>query len=127
MHQDQIELFRKRSKNFLDIAKDRLKKKDWDLTCFMAEQSVQLLLKAVILEKKNEFPRTHSIRQLISILNDLIEEKINYERKFLSFLENAYYNSRYIDYDYNEQDAKDALKIAEDVIKLVENVRKYEK
>ena len=62
-----------------------------------------------------------------SILNDLIEEKINYERKFLSFLEDAYYNSRYVEYNYNEQDAKDALKIAEDVIKLVENVRKHEK
>jgi len=122
MHKDQIELFRKRSKNFLDIAKDRYEKKDWDLTCFMAEQATQLLLKAKILEKKDEFPRIHSIRQLISILNELIEEKITYDRKLLSFLEDAYYNSQYIDYNYNEEDAKDALKIAQDVIKFVENI-----
>jgi HEPN domain-containing protein len=51
----------------------------------------------------------------------LVVEKITYDRKLLFFLEDAYYNSRYIDYNYNEEDAKDALKIAEEVTKLVEN------
>ncbi len=62
MHKEEIELFLKRPRNFLDGAKERFQKEDWDLTCFMAEQSVQILLKAIILEMGGEIPKTHSIR-----------------------------------------------------------------
>ena len=67
MHKDEVELFLKRAGNFLDGAKERFQKEDCDLTCFMAEQSVQLITKAIILEK-GELPKTHSIRKLFAIL-----------------------------------------------------------
>jgi HEPN domain-containing protein len=51
LHKDEVKLFLKRAKNFLDGANKRYQKGDWDLTCFMAEQSVQILMKGVILEK----------------------------------------------------------------------------
>jgi len=95
MHKEEVELFLKRARNFLEGAKERFEKNDWDLTCFMAEQSVQLFLKATILEKGGEFPRTHSLRQLFSILSNLIEKsELKYDRKSLLFLESAYLNSR---------------------------------
>jgi len=37
MHKEEVELFLKRARNFLDGAKERFQKEDWDLTCFMAE------------------------------------------------------------------------------------------
>lgn len=40
MYKDEVELLINRAKNFLDGAKERFLKEDWDLTCFMAEQSV---------------------------------------------------------------------------------------
>ena len=124
MHKDEVELFVKRAKNFLDGAKERYQKGDWDLTCFMAEQSVQLITKAVILEKGGELPKTHSIRKLFALLYELTEhDEFKYDRKALLFLESAYLNSRYFNFTYEKEDAKEAIKIAEEIKKIVENVR----
>ena len=128
MHREEVELFLKRARNFLEGAKQRFERQDWDLTCFMAEQSAQLFLKAIILEKGGEFPRTHSLRQLFSILSNLIQNhKLKYDRKSLLLLESAYLNSRYINFSYNKEDAVEILKIVEEVLVLVGNVRNNEK
>ena len=128
MHKEEVELFLKRARNFLEGAKQRFERQDWDLTCFMAEQSAQLFLKAIILEKGGEFPRTHSLRQLFSILSNLIQNhELKYDRKSLLLLESAYLNSRYINFSYNKEDAVEILKIVEEVLVLVGNVRNNEK
>lgn len=128
MHKEEIELFLKRARNFLDGAKERFQKEDWDLTCFMAEQSVQILLKAIILEKGGEIPKTHSIRKLFGLLYQLTKDEVfKYDRKALIFLESAYLNSRYFSFVYEKEDAKEALKIAEEVKNLVETVRDDDK
>ena len=124
MHKDEVELFLKRAKNFLDGAKERFQKEDWDLTCFMAEQSVQLITKAIILEKGGELPKTHSIRKLFALLYELTErDEFKFDRKSLLFLESAYLNSRYFSFTYEKEDAEEAIKIAEEIKKIVENVR----
>lgn len=124
MHKEEIELFLKRARNFLDGAKERFQKEDWDLTCFMAEQSVQLFIKAIILEKGGEVPKTHSIRKLFGLSYQLTKNEVfKYDRKALIFLESAYLNSRYFSFVYEKEDAKEALKIAVEVKDLVENVR----
>ncbi len=120
MHKEEVELFLKRAENFLDGAKERFQKEDWDLTCFMAEQSVQLILKATILEKGGEIPKTHSIRKLFGLLYVLTKEEVfKYDRKALIFLESAYLNSRYFNFNYEKEDAEEALKIAEEVKEFV--------
>ncbi len=114
MYKEEIEFLLKRAINFLDGARERFKKEDWDLTCFMAEQSVQLFMKATILEKGGEMPKTHSIRKLFGLLYQLTKEKVfKYDRKALIFLESAYLNSRYFNFVYEKDDASEALKIAE--------------
>lgn len=128
MHKEEVELFLRRARNFLEGAKERYKKDDWDLTCFMAEQSAQLFLKAVILEKRGEFLRTHSLRQSFSILANLIQNyELKYDRKSLLLLEGAYLNSRYINFSYNKEDAEEILNIVQEVLDLVGNVRNNEK
>lgn len=124
MHKDEVEIFLKRGNNFLEGAKERFQKDDWDLTCFMAEQSVQLISKAIILEKGGEFPKTHSIRKLFALLYQLTErEEFKYDRKSLLFLESAYLNSRCFSFIYEKEDAEEAIKIAEEIKKIVRNVR----
>jgi HEPN domain-containing protein len=124
MHKEEVELFLKRAKNFLDGAKERFQKEDWDLTCFMAEQSVQLFINAIILEKGGEIPKTHSIRKLFGLSYQLTKDKaFKYDRKALIFLESAYLNSRYFNFVYEKEDAKEALKIAEEVKRIVEIIR----
>ncbi|MHA1782369.1 MAG: HEPN domain-containing protein [Promethearchaeota archaeon] len=90
MHEEEIKLLQKRALNFLDSAKERFQKEDWDLVCFMAEQAVQLFLKSLILKEIGEIPKTHSIRKLLGIINQIKEQNIKFERKELLFLENAY-------------------------------------
>ena len=90
----------------------------------MAEQSVQLITKATILEKGGELPKTHSIRKLFALLYQFTEqEDFKYDRKALLFLESAYLNSRYFSFVYEKEDAEMAIRIAEDIIQIVENVR----
>jgi len=124
MHKDEVELFLRRAINFLDGAKERFQKEDWDLTCFMAEQSVQLITKAIILEKGGELPKTHSIRKLFALLYQLTKLKaFKYDRKALLFLESAYLSSQYFSFTYEKEDAEEAIKIAEEIKKIVENAR----
>lgn len=124
MHKEEVELFLKRAENFLDGAKERFQKNDWDLTCFMAEQSAQLFVKAIILEKGGELPKTHSIRKLFGMLYQLTNNEIfKYDRKALIFLESAYLNTRYFNFKYEKEDAEEALKIAEEVKGYVKDVR----
>ena len=127
MHKNEVDLLVKRSKEFLDAAKERFKKSSWDLTCFMAEQATQLFLKAIILEQTGEHPRTHSIRELFAMIGFLTEKEISYDRKALAFLEGAYFNSRYLSFTYTKEDAENALIIAEEVIKIVEDIRNFKK
>ncbi|MDF2957114.1 MAG: HEPN domain protein [Candidatus Alkanophagales archaeon MCA70_species_1] len=96
------------------------------MACFMAEQSAQLYLKAVILEISGEMPRTHSIRSLLSILSTLLKKQVKYDRKSLIFLESAYINARYLGVVYEKEDAEEAVRIAEGIMELVDRVRKEE-
>lgn len=118
MHEEEIKLLQKRALNFLDSAKERFQKEDWDLVCFMAEQAVQLFLKSLILKEIGEIPKTHSIRKLLGIINQMKEQNIKFERKELLFLENAYLNSRYFNFLYNKEDAELAIRIAEEILNL---------
>ena len=71
---------------------------------------------------------THSIRKLFGLLYQLTNEKVfKYDRKALIFLESAYLNSRYFSFVYEKEDAKEALKIVEEVKDLVESVRNNDK
>jgi len=113
--------------NFLEAAKERFKKEDYNLTCFLAEQSIQLYLKAYILEITGEnLPRTHSLRKLLSLIQNLTGKKFNYDRNALLMLENAYYIARYFDFDYEKEDAELALNIVKDVINFVESIKRGE-
>jgi HEPN domain-containing protein len=124
MHKDEVDVMQTRAKNFFGAAKQRFQEKDWDLTIFFSEQSVQLLLKAKILEIGGESPKTHSLRKLFCMLYHLTkDENFKYDRKDLIYLENAYLNTRYFDFRYDEEDAKLALKIVKEVKNIV---RKFE-
>jgi HEPN domain-containing protein len=123
MHKDEVDLFLARSNNFLEATQERFEKQDWDLTCFFSEQAIKLYLKAVLLELGGEFPRSHSIRQLFANLFQFSEKKIEYDRKSLRFIEDAYFNARYLDYKYEKEDASDALQIVNKLKKIIDQVR----
>ena len=127
MHKEEVQLLLKRSANFLEGAEERFEKSDWDLTCFMAEQAIQLHLKAIILKESGQTPRTHSIRQLLALIGQLYDKEITYDRKKLFLLESAYFNARYIAITYDKEQATEVLQIAKELIEYVRDLQAREK
>ncbi len=127
VHREEVELLKRRAYGFLEEARLAARRGFHDGACFLAEQAVQLFLKAVLLEVIGDYPRTHSIRRLLGeILRILrsqeLEEFIRTNKIRLSALEDAYLMARYFIKEYDEDDSRDMLELAENTIKLAERV-----
>jgi len=130
-HKEEVELLRSRSLRMLAHAEECLRSKDYDLAAFLAEQSVQLYLKSVILELTGEVPRTHSIRQLFHMIRTIldrdeterIDEFVHEHRRLLVGLEEAYLASRYLFRIYEKDESEELVGFVKEVIKFVENLK----
>ena len=119
-----------RSRMFLEEARDAYAKQRYDLAVFLAEQGLQLYLKAQLLRVLGDYPRTHSIRQLLAMLSRalggeaerVVADFMRRERSCLSELEDVYIASRYTLRVYTREDAEDILSTVERVIALVEEL-----
>jgi len=66
----------KRAREFLETAKYQMNIGFHSLAAFSLEQSLQLFLKAKLLENGMDYPRTHSVRMLIQVLSDILKRSI---------------------------------------------------
>ena len=113
----------------LEVAKNNFDADFYSDTCFMSEQSAQVALKAFIVYHKRRYIWEHSIQELARICSQ-------YDEDFEEFMEvgkildRYYIPTRYPDAlarpaipykSYNEKDAKEALNLAEKIIKKVKN------
>lgn len=125
-HMNEVSLLRRRARGFLDASLERLKKKDYDVAVFLAEQGAQLFLKSKILEVLGEIPRTHSIRASLAVLRNVygsrIDEFVKERRKLLEDLDDAYLLSRYFFKTYTAEEACDLVKLAWEVVEFVEKL-----
>jgi HEPN domain-containing protein len=118
----------------LEVAKINFNSKFYSDACFMAEQTSQVALKAFIICNKKRKVWEHSIQELTRISSD-------YDKRFESLIEAGkildkyYVPTRYPDAlpspavpykTYNEKDAREALSLAEEIVKLVKKVIKGE-
>jgi len=128
-HRDEAETLRRRASDFLALAREASRMENYDISCFLSEQAAQLHLKSVLLEEVGDYPRTHSIRNLLAeISKSIIGEKI---RKFthtnrvrLIALEDAYIIARYTPTTYTKEDAEDMVSLAGETIRLTSKVPK---
>jgi HEPN domain-containing protein len=116
----------KKAAMFLKSAKANYKKGLYDVACFEADQAVQLFVKAHVLKLSGSVPRTHGLRALLGYLAsapnvnpEAIREFVAKNRSNLIMLEDAYIRSRYLGEEYNKEDTKRCLEIAEKVFELV--------
>ncbi len=128
LHREEVEILRRRYREFLIASRMALENELYDLACFLAEQALQLYMKSLLLELVGEYPRTHSIRRLLGELNRILSsEKINEftwsNRARISMLEDAYYMARYHVKEYTREDAEDMVKLVEEAVRLIEDVR----
>jgi len=127
LHRTEVELLKKRSKEFLEEAKIALERGSYDVACFLAEQSLQLYLKSVLLKLVGDYPRTHSIRRLLGEIvritdNVEIKEHARENRIRLSNLEDAYLMARYFIKEYLGEDAADMIKTAEETMERIRGI-----
>ena len=124
---NEVELMRKRAIGFLEAAKYLLKRGNYDVAAFNAEQSAQLYLKSLLLELIGDFPKTHSLIFLLQELRRLnekeVEEFIRKNKRGLHNLEDVYLTSRYFYKVLDEEDGKYLISLAEEVINFCEKLR----
>lgn len=118
----------RRSREFLVEAEEAMRGGRFDLACFLAEQSLQLYLKARLLELTGEYPRTHYIRVLLARLLEALPEGrkeavlrfIRSNRAGLSELEDAYIMARCSTKAFGEDDARDLVDLVRRTVDLLE-------
>lgn len=98
-HRREVDTLKKRSAAFLEEARHALDRGFYDVACFLAEQALQLGLKARLLELLGEYPRTHSVRKLLGELGRVtgsreLEEFAARNRAWLIALEDVYVAAR---------------------------------
>jgi len=95
--------------------------------CFDAQQAVEKSLKAILIKLNQSFPKTHSIGILLKLIEETgveIPKNINQAKLLTSYAVDARYPG---DYEpVSKEEYKEALKIAEDVFKWLDNIIKFE-
>lgn len=124
-HLHELRLLRRRAKSFLERAHDSLNSGDCDLAAFLSEQAMHLFLKSVLLEKIGDYPRTHSISTILSILKRIEEckelvEFLERRRAEVGLMEDAYIAARYLVREYSEEEARSLVNLAKEVLKYGE-------
>lgn len=95
--------------------------------CFDAQQAVEKSLKAILIKLNKAFPKTHSIGILLKLIEEAgveIPENINQTKLLTVYAVDARYPG---DYEpVSKEEYNEALKIAEDVFKWLDNIIKFE-
>ena len=95
--------------------------------CFDAQQAVEKSLKAILIKLNQSFPKTHSIGILLKLIEEAgveIPENINKAKPLTTYAVDSRYPG---DYEpVSKEEYEEALKIAEDVFKWLDNIIKFE-
>ena len=121
----EIESLKERSRRFLETAKFQFTNGFYDLVSFSLEQSLQLFIKAKLIEYGVEYPRVHSVRRLLEILSEVAPKDVSEKAKALldkyilelGMLEDAYITSRYIMREFREKEVGKLREAVEEMIK----------
>ncbi|MBB5254767.1 HEPN domain-containing protein [Sulfurisphaera ohwakuensis] len=120
MSVDLYEILKERSKYFYKESMNDSKNKRYDIALFHLEQALQLGLKAYLLKNKGDFPRTHSLRDLIDLTdNECLKRVIQRKWYIISLLTDAYVGSRYLLRNYTEKEYKASKKFVEEALKCL--------
>ena len=127
---EEYEHLLRRSREFYETAILQLEKGFYGLAAFSLEQSLQLFLKAKVLERGVDYPRTHSIRRLLEILSEVVEREIsNVLRELvdkysleLASIEDAYITSKYIPREFRREEVLRLRGVVDEVIEVVSRI-----
>lgn len=125
MKREEVDRLLERSRKFRAASEFHFSRGDYDLAVFNIEQSLQLFLKAKLLELGLDFPKVHGLRKLFLLIGEVLGQ-LNVFKGFenersLEFagLEDAYITSRYFPRDFSRSEAEKLMKFLDEVIEFV--------
>lgn len=115
----EIEIWWKQAEADLHAAKKNLQVKEYYVSVFLSEQSVEKALKYKILKEKKKLIKVHDLvflGRMLSIPEELNEKCIDLNK---AYIESRYPNAsgRIPSEKFTEEHAKKFLKLAEDILK----------
>ncbi len=126
----QAEFLKKRADEFLENARENIKKERYNLAAFNLEQTCQLYLKYYLFLRLADFPKTHSIRDLLSDIGQVYEktpvvEKIKVDKvNEIADLEEAYLSARYLPAEFNALQIKQMESFVDWLVEFLLTLRK---
>ena len=119
----------KKAKGFLEDAKYDIKTQKWFLAAFHLEQCCQLYLKYFIFKKLGDFPKIHSLNELLEELKKVypkkkkqIEKIQKEEAGVIGDLNQAYITSRYLPIEFNKFQVEKMLEFTQKLIKFLKKL-----
>jgi len=110
----------KRAVHFYKVSVYDISAERYDIALFHLEQAVQLALKAYLLKTLGDFPRIHSIKDLIDLCENQCLKKLADELWFvIDILEDAYIGGRYFIRRYSVREYEAGKKFVEEVFKCL--------
>lgn len=100
----------------IDSAKKNLKIQIYHVSTFLSQQAVEKGLKALLIERTNEFPKTHDLPKLSTMLD--APDRIT---KLCETITPMYTATRYPDVgmQFNKNEVKEIIKHVEEVLKWI--------
>ena len=129
-----VNVLKDRARFMLQLAREALSRGRTGIAAFLAEQAVQLRLKAALLRLGGEAPTLYSIRELLGILARLLEvlglaslsdHVREFTRRFrdtLVDLEDAYTEARYAVYTEPLERVEEMIAVVEKLFSLLDEV-----
>ncbi len=118
---EEVQLYIERAEKFRKNAEFNFKNGDYDLAMLHIEQSMQLLIKAKLLDLKGYFERTHSLRKLLSEIKEIegVSEFLADYKTVLRNLERAYITSRYYFEEFFKEEVEEAFEALKEVKEIL--------
>ena len=122
-----IDFLKKRADEFFNLAKTSFKEKYYNLAAFNLEQASQLYLKYYFALKVKEYPKTHSLEELLKGIGKIYQKEREVKKlleenaSVIGDLEQAYLTSRYLPVEFSKKRIENMFEFVE---KLIEFLKK---
>lgn len=123
------EFLKKRAKEFLELAKMLYQEGKYNLSAFHFEQACQLFLKYYLFLKLKDFPKTHSLKELLFSIGRAYKIKKEVRRIYkenfsvIADLEEAYITSRYLPAEFSKEQVKEMLNFSQKLISFLKKLK----
>jgi HEPN domain-containing protein len=124
----ETEFLKQRAEDFRKTARYHLEQEMYHLAAFDLEQALQLYLKYTLLVKLRDFPRVHSLRDLLRAVGRAYDKENEFRKVIddnvhvLADLEEAYLTSRYLPVEFSKKQVEGLGKFADKIIERLKDL-----